>query len=590
MSQFTNPKNIVDYQYVEVIADVGTAESNLNSVNTITITSPTDSANFALIESRLHVQGYIAVDNQGTAYEPVDIPSKIALQNGGWRLFDRVSFQIDSKDIEVQDFPGEMVQARGLLKHDDDYTKGRGKPNLWALDRGIDSRIQNPYPLRVELVGTAVTYQDLQGTNAATQVLSIGAAAAGATKAYILWNGAPVDIYRTTGVARVHIPFLAAANAATVFTDAVAGSTNASIYEFYVDNRRLRIYGFSGTEVLFGNDSTNIVFSNGLATAVVAGGLIGVLDGDEYENEGFELRRMRTIKDTGFNTNKLINLYLDVKDVFQMIESNPTPMSGNTYSLKLQVNDPSQYLYSNAGGVGQVFGNARFRFTKLSWWIPKITYTEEVQTNFMEYIFSPYELDYTKWESRLSGTSFNARTGSWRIGTPTQVPSQLIVYFQKISKFNSRTGNNNLYDNLDLSNINVKLGSDQFPEQEYQINYGLISKTQAVGGLVAAVDNSIEEDYIRVYDQYLNSCEGNQFHYNCKPLLDEREFKELYPIYVFDLYSRGKVSINNFSSQEMVLNWKLNSQPDEDYRIFAMWKVDTKVIVDTLKRITTVIQ
>jgi hypothetical protein len=582
MRMFLDRENFLAYKENEMLNDNGITSANLNGNSSYSITTTSKSAIYNVSDSFLQVCGYISTNSTGTAYIPENTGYKIALQNSGWRLWNQAKFDIADTNVEQINNPGEIHQAVGLTRYDRDFEYGQGKLVGWAPDRGtgitytdatgniIDSYITPAIGLQAVNVTTGVSLT-LAGTGAADQVFTMSAGGTAGNRIDFLWDNRPVQVVRTTeaGVS-TNVNLVVATTSTTAVNYFADGAATTDVISFWVDGKRLRIYGYNGTEasinISAAADTGTLRFNNGVDTAVTAGNIYGVLDEDSfYENSGFEMRRQRGVKGRGFNTGQAIEFYMPLRDIFKSIRDNPMPMRGQTLSLKLQLNSAQNYLYSN-DAAGALLANAQFYFTRLSWWIPSIVYKSEISTRFLSYFNQPHSYEYYGYQSLISGESFSGTSGSWKFATGDLSYRRVYIYFQKTTRLNSRTKNNDLYDNLGLTNIYLEVGTHEFPSKRYDISY--------------AQDST--ENYFRAYHRYLDACElAHSPKY--QPAINDTEFRDLYPMYVFNINPRNQEELDDFKSAEMSVFWQMTNTDSDSFKVFAIWEIPKKLIVDTAK-------
>jgi hypothetical protein len=567
MRMFLDRENFLAYKENEILNDNGITSANLNGNSSYSITTTSKSAIYNVSDSFLQVCGYISTNSTGTAYIPANTGYKIALQNSGWRLWNQAKYDIADSTIEQINNPGEIHQAVGLTRYDRDFEYGQGKLVGWSPDRGNDTGIIDAIPLRAKynLALGIMGVTTIAGSgNTASQKITMGdASAAGAAQqVMLLWDNRPVEVIQVLDDGTRSIAVLSIADTATVITAASVLATTT--FELYVDGKRLRVYSYNGLEATIKGDGTNIAFTS-VATQVTADHLYGVLDSDDYENSGFELRRQRGVIGRGLNTGQAIEFYMPLRDIFKSIRDNPMPMRGQTLSLKLQLNSAQNYLYSN-DAAGALLANAQFYFTRLSWWVPSIVYKSEISTRFLSYFNQPHSYEYYGYQSLISGESFSGTSGSWKFATGDLSYRRVYIYFQKTSRLNSRIQNNDLYDNLGLTNIYLEVGTHEFPSKRYDISY--------------AQDTT--ENYFRAYHRYLDACElAHSPKY--QPAINDVEFRDLYPMYVFNINPRNQEELDDFKSAEMSVFWQMTNADSDTFKVFAIWEIPKKLIVDTAK-------
>ena len=127
------------------------------------------------------------------------------------------------------------------------------------------------------------------------------------------------------------------------------------------------------------------------------------------------------------------------------------------------------------------------------------------------------------------------------IGTEsgTDVPIYVIVGFQTAARAGpNQTQNNAIFDRLDVIEASCNIGTVRYPDNEYQIDF---------------TRNKYNEPYNEIrkfYKDYIGG-EGS-------PYITFKDFKELYPLWVFDLRAQK----DNPSAQPIQVKFKFRAGYD----------------------------
>ena len=348
-SRFMMHDNYEMYEHHEYTEDNGgTSLEALNRLN-YRITIPASEDILMMSDAFLQVRGRI-VQKGVTPVQPFT-GGKISLVNNGWNLFEEAKYKINGKIIETVDKPGYVRQIKGLIEYSDDYNRGQGKQEMWAPDKGSDGSIDFNKLLQV---------RSNDGTNGFFGPGSIVKQAGADQKIAlnditcdddaeltILYDGKVVTVRNaTTGV---NITLLSkGADGAAVDSLPLGADTN--VVEFYVNGKRLRLFGQDGAEITASFDGDQeIKFDDGGLIATTA---IANLEYDEdYSNIGFEERRLRSVLSNGYNTNASFELYMPIRRVFKFLETHTIPIKGSSHIIELNKADASENRYSDASAL-----------------------------------------------------------------------------------------------------------------------------------------------------------------------------------------------------------------------------------------------
>ena len=347
--------------------------------------------------------------------------------------------------------------------------------------------------------------------------------------------------------------------------DSLPLGADTNVVEFYVNGKRLRLFGQDGAEITASFDGDQeIKFDDGGLIATTA---IANLEYDEdYSNIGFEERRLRSVLSNGYNTNASFELYMPIRRVFKFLETHTIPIKGSSHIIELNKADASEYLFSEAlANMVPANVEAEVKLLRLSLWVPKLRfslpienlYLSKLGTQVVPFVWDSYQWNRTQNRSEASG--------SWDVSTVSGIPRRMYVVFQNATRVNEQTQNNMVFDNLNLDEIYVRLNSVKFPEYPYEIDFG--------------VTDALEEDYGRVYNAYLKACRADHSE-DCVPAVSYREFKELYPIFCFDMTAQTESIFKNNSNIQIKVHYRLKTKPAADYRIMAVFEEEVRTDIE----------
>ncbi len=463
---------------------------------------------------------------------------QIAMVNGGWNMFSRVSYKASGEKVEDIDHPGYVQLTTSLTEYSQDYEAGVGGALEFVYpDRGIDT-----FPIFVHNNTQVVDDVLLIGTAADTQILQpalftnfdddddVELLADGEVISFISVAGdtATLKIDGTVGIDYTGI-------AAGVF---IGYRWKGKFYENEFISTSRGIFTTSGTHMQFINDD--------------AVGSTMIKQANEVES-GFEKRLARTVNHEGVNagsTLQEVELRLPLQRIMGFLRDNPKAQKGMTQRLDFILNTANDQLF----GVVPT-GGAKVVLTYLSWWIPILKVSPAVEQHMDSFLTSGRVKTYNWWDAthyQKQGLSSNKE--SWIINAQSFEPVKLYVFFQKMARLDSQTDNNMLMDNLGLRRLQIRVNSKRrYPDTEYEVDFKS-GKTQ---------------DYLRLYSQYVKSCGHLVESGACKPNISYEEYRDKYSLFVFDLQFAEDV-ISKDTMYHVTVNWSLDASIPEKYAVNAV--------------------
>ena len=258
-------------------------------------------------------------------------------------------------------------------------------------------------------------------------------------------------------------------------------------------------------------------------------------------------------KDTGTEANKRTNLGFNLRQDY--IVRSPVPVG--TFSLRIPLkhifgfcedynkiiyglkqtltltrdNDNNAIFRANAVDAGKVTLN------KISWYMPKVIPADKEKMEIFKIIEKKEKLPVA-YRMIQCATAQVTETPSfnWRLSAKTspEVPRFIIVGFQT-NKNNAQTTNTVLFDHVNVKSIHCTLNSVRYPKTDYKISFPRFQFSRVYG----------DAALFRTKFFNMNELISNP---NFTPV----EYKELYPLFVFDVskqsdrlqYSTTDIQIN----------------------------------------------
>lgn len=148
----------------------------------------------------------------------------------------------------------------------------------------------------------------------------------------------------------------------------------------------------------------------------------------------------------------------------------------------------------------------------------------------------------------------------WRITSSSHRPVRMFVIFQYLNRYNDQTKNNMIFDHLNIDRIHCRIGSQQFPKEEYQCNF----------------NDGTEEDISRLYNAYLHM--GNNINdLDSGASLCYSDFKNLYPIFCFDLKAQDNQIWRNVTEIDIQLRVHFRDALTSDARGIALIEFERQI-------------
>lgn len=296
-------------------------------------------------------------------------------------------------------------------------------------------------------------------------------------------------------------------------------------------------------------DSTKIGVAAGVKTYAgfaeiqrdlrVASATVGAASPNPRFNQGFFARWFRTQGDEA--TGKEVELAIPLERFLGFARDIDHPLRGIQFELALVKNtNYNEILHVRAdmasgADADALIGNATVetRITKVSWWVPQVEPSLEVQAQLAKELDSGnglYKKYFEHMSVQISAFYANASgsTFDWLVETTSHRPTKIVVGFQDDAKFNLRQdteplcANGGIFSNLSngttkgVSTVEVRINNKIVPRERYDLSFAKATP-----------------NYMRAYIDFLkasgkyNTDEGSAVSYE--------GYSRLYPLFVFDL-------------------------------------------------------
>ena len=251
--------------------------------------------------------------------------------------------------------------------------------------------------------------------------------------------------------------------------------------------------------------------------------------GDEYES-GFV--RNQGNRDSQLKGDHIAaqrcHMYMMVKmsDLFGFVNDLEKIKYGLGFKLLLKRNNNDRALYRVNANPGAVANDGNIEIRDISWCVPSIDPSNDNRIIVQKGLSKKNNVDFSFFERKTFYKNVpNAANFLFDIGMESGMerPQYIIVGFEN-NNVNEPTHDASTFDIMNVTECYCKIGSEFYPEDRMNINYGTNNYNEALKEIV-----SFNKDY-------------NGLPYNIKRYINHRTFKSSYRIYVFDTrYQRDHI-------------------------------------------------
>ena len=242
-------------------------------------------------------------------------------------------------------------------------------------------------------------------------------------------------------------------------------------------------------------------------------------------NEGFNERRLFVFNGDDANIGAF-SVGVDLEHIFGFAEDYDKVIFGMRHSLQLNRKASDNDAIFRAAGAAA--GNLVIK--KITWWMARVHPSVSQRTKLMKLIIEDKTALECVFRNRQCSTislPLAATSFTWSLGVKTEKPRYVIIGFQT-GKANSQVQNAALFDHCNVTNMRVRINSTEFPPIDVNSNFDM---------------NCISGWYRRMLD-FKRSFYGvdKMVSSTC---VNAKDFKNLYPLYTFDLTRQGETMGNS---------------------------------------------
>lgn len=530
--------SIIDYEFIQKYNQDGSDIQNVEKPLYEFVVTDRDSW-MNLSESFIEARVSIVRNDTGAAITA----GNIALVNNGFNLFKRAEYQYDGKGVlETIDYPGHKNQILGLINNSQDAEKSLTN-EFWYPDRAGD--VPQQLYIREQAVGDRMFPITISTGGSADQFTFTVPTPAGANDDAVITlrygsnatvaNTSLIRVFTQTGVTALQLDQRGADNVANGPRIDHAGLAAGDTYRLYDDNNNeIELYaGGYKVSLTASNNALSIVYN------FAVGGPANLNGASVYAvkkstnllaDSGFVTRKNKFVNAVG-TYDKVATIYLPLRKLFGFFDYNRVVLKGATHKLSLYRNDIGRSLFRDATAV-----NGKIKFWGLSWWIPYCVPKPELDMALNEKLLKGAEValgfyDYKYYEYPTTLASGSTSQIQWTVQSDITKPVKVFLWFQNVDANSEQTINSMKFDKAFVQTARCIINSNvHYPKEEYQLDFTDAATTQNIS---------------RAYLEFLRAG-GKAFSTGSGPSISLEEYKELYPILVFDLSKQDSKKVYEY--------------------------------------------
>ena len=263
--------------------------------------------------------------------------------------------------------------------------------------------------------------------------------------------------------------------------------------------------------------------------------------GGDESNKGFKLRRDYIINMPASRGNFCFKIPL--KHFLGFCEDYKKVIYGMQQRLTLtRTSDNDAIFRANGVDVGKV------DITRIKWFMPHVIPSDAYRLQLDKIIEKKEKIPVGYRMLQCDSTSITGTNFAWRLGVKSSpdIPRFIIVGFQ-IERNNNQEQNPARFDNCDIGNIYVTLNAKRYPDTDYDIKFGHNQFCRIYGDAA-----SFRKKFFNMDELVSN--------HNINPV----DYKNLYPIFVFDVTKQSKKLKTAVSDIHVKMRFNTDPSLDND--------------------------
>ena len=261
-------------------------------------------------------------------------------------------------------------------------------------------------------------------------------------------------------------------------------------------------------------------------------------EANKETNQGFNLRQeyiIRYPEPTG-----AFSFRIPFKHIFGFCEDYDKIIYGMKQTLTLtRDNDNNAIFRAAAVDEGKVTLN------RISWYMPKVMPADKERSELFKVIRNKEKLPAAYRMIQCATAQITqAPSYEWRLSAKSspEVPRFIIVGFQT-NKINSQTTNPTLFNHVNVKNIYCTLNSEKYPRVDYKISFPRFQFSRVYGDAA-----SFRSKFFNMNELISN------------PNFTPTEYKELYPLFVFDVSKQSERLQYSMTDIQIHIDFEPNPQ------------------------------
>ena len=236
-------------------------------------------------------------------------------------------------------------------------------------------------------------------------------------------------------------------------------------------------------------------------------------EANKETNLGFNLRQeyiIRYPEPTG-----AFSFRIPLKHIFGFCEDYDKIIYGMKQTLTLTRDNDNNAIF-RAAGVDE----GKVTLNRISWYMPKVMPADKERSELFKIIQKKEKLPVAYRMIQCSTAQITqAPSYEWRLSAKSspKVPRLIVVGFQT-NKINLQTTNPALFNHVNVKNIYCMLNSEKYPRVDYKISFPRFQFSRVYGDVA-----SFRSKFFNMNELISN------------PNFTPTEYKELYPLFVFDV-------------------------------------------------------
>ena len=242
-------------------------------------------------------------------------------------------------------------------------------------------------------------------------------------------------------------------------------------------------------------------------------------EANEVQNLGYKKRHSYIIQTA--NPKGTFSFKIPLKHFLGFCEDYKKILYGMQQRLTLTRTNNDNAIFRTAATDAGVI-----RLDKIRWFMPHVIPSDAYRLQLDKIIEKKEKIPvgYRMLQCDTSQVPTNQKTFTWRLGVKSSpdIPRFIIVGFQS-GKNNIQTGNPAIFDHLYVRNIYVTLNAKRYPDTDYDNDFNKNQYSRIYGDA-----SSFRKKFFNMDELVSNS--------GIEPI----DYKELFPLYVFDVSKRSE--------------------------------------------------